>query len=126
MSVRVSVHLFTFQVPSKSFWANMALLSRIFWYWCFLLLLTAFLPPLSEAQCANFLDFWNPWGIVMKEVVSDFKTLAYKGCKIATQKSLFIGKFCPTNRFFLLLVLLSASVERCFVFRVRDFFCVPT
>ena len=59
-----------------------------FWYRCFSLHLTVFLPPLPEVH-AN--------------------------------KSLFFGKFCLTSRIFLASVLLSASVERCFVSRMRDF-----
>ena len=37
------------------------------------------------------------------------------------KKSLFFGEFCLTSRIFLVSVLLSASVERCFVSRMRDF-----
>ena len=32
----------------------------------FSLRLNVFMLPLSEAQCPNFLDFWNPWGKLMK------------------------------------------------------------
>ena len=53
-------------------------------------------------------------------MVSDYKTLAHKGCKIAAQFKKI--KFCLTSRIFLALVLLSASIERCFVSRTRDFF----
>ena len=55
-------------------------------------------------------------------MVSDLKFFAYKGCKIAAQKiCCFFSKFCPTSRIFLVLVLISASVETCFVSRTRDF-----
>ena len=40
------------------FWGEFCLTEQDFgWYWCFSLLLTVFLPPLPEVQCANFLDF---------------------------------------------------------------------
>ena len=49
----------------------------------------------------------------------------YKGCTIAVQKKFFFfGELCLTNRTFLVLVLLSASVERCLVLRMRNFFCL--
>ena len=55
-------------------------------------------------------------------MVSDLKTSASKGCKIATQKKgLFFGEFCLTSRIFLVSVPLSASVERCFVSRMLIF-----
>ena len=57
-------------------------------------------------------------------MVSDLETNAYEECKIAAQKSLFFGKFCPTIRIFLVLVLLSASVKRCFDSRMRKFYLV--
>ena len=47
------------------FWANFALMSRIFWYWCFSLGLT----------------------------VSDLKTFTHKGCKIAAAKKVIYGFF---------------------------------
>ena len=50
------------------------------------------------------------------------ETLAYKGCKITPQKKFaFFIKFCLTSRIFLVSVLLSVSVERCFVSRKRYF-----
>ena len=67
----------------------------------------------------------------MKEMVSDLKTFAHQGCTIAAQIIIitiifclyfFCVKFCLTSRIFLVSVLLSASVERCFVSRMRDFF----
>ena len=57
-------------------------------------------------------------------MVSDFKKIknAHKGCKDAAEKKVsFFGEFCRTNRFFVSL-LLSASVERCFVSRMLNFF----
>ena len=56
-------------------------------------------------------------------MISDLQTFANKGCKIAVQKkSLLFGDFCLTSRIILVSVLLSASVERCFVSRKWDFF----
>ena len=47
----------------------------------------------------------------------------YKGCKIAPQKKVcFSANFALLAGFFLVSVLLSASVERCLVSRMRDFF----
>ena len=54
-------------------------------------------------------------------MVSDLKFFAYKGCKIAAQKiCCFFIEFCLTSKIFLVLVLLSISVETCFVSRTRD------
>ena len=60
-------------------------------------------------------------------MVSELKTFTNKGWKIAaqrtTQKNLFFfGEFCLTSKILLVSVQLSASVERCFVSRIRDFF----
>ena len=57
-------------------------------------------------------------------MVSDLKTFAHKGCKIAArkEKSFLFGKFCLTSRIFLVSVLLSGSDERFFVSRMRDFY----
>ena len=56
-------------------------------------------------------------------MVSDLKKLLpIKGCEIAAQQKVFFGEFCHTSRMFLVSVLLSASVERCFVSLMCDFF----
>ena len=57
-------------------------------------------------------------------MVSDLKTFPYKECKISpqNQKFSFSANFALLAGFFLVLVLLSALVERCFVSRMRDFF----
>ena len=56
-------------------------------------------------------------------MVSDLKKFAYKGYKTAAQKKRsFFDEFCLTSRNVLVSVLLSASVERCFVSRAQDFF----
>ena len=52
--------------------------------------------------------------------------LLTQGFKSSHKKSFFFSfffcEFCFTSRIFLVLVLLSASVERFFVFRMRDFY----
>ena len=58
----------------------------------------------------------------MEKVVSDLKTFAHKGCKIADQKIVsFLWNFALLAGFFLVSVLLSALVKRCFVSRMQDF-----
>ena len=51
------------------------------------------------------------------------KLLLIKGENLPHKKKVFFffGKFCLTGRIFLASVILSASVERCFVSRMRDF-----
>ena len=53
-----------------------------------------------------------------------FETFTHKGCKIAAQKKSFFSSanFALLSRILLVSVLLSASVERFFVSRMRDFF----
>ena len=70
--------------------ANFALLSWIFLVLVFLTPFNDLLPPLAEVECANCFDFRNPWE---KEVVSDLKTFAHKGCQIATAKKAFTDFF---------------------------------
>ena len=81
-------------VQKNYFWGTFTLLSRIFWYWCFSLLLTLFLPPLPEVQCANFLEFWNPWGKVIERsgLRLKKKKLLIKGVKSLWRKKKF-GRF---------------------------------
>ena len=62
--------------------------------------LSIFSPPLPEIGCSKCLDIQNPWGKVMVKRVSDRKTLPKKGCKIATQKKMFLGEFCLTEQDF--------------------------
>ena len=54
--------------------------------------LNVFLPPVPKVGWPIFLEIWNPWGKVMKEVLSDLKTFTNKGCKIATQKKFIFGQ----------------------------------
>ena len=49
-----------------------------------------------------------------------WKLLLIKGVKLPHKKVNF-GEFCLTSRIFLVSVLLSATVERCFVSCMRDF-----
>ena len=39
---------------------------QVFLVLVFLTPFNGILPPLPEVKCANFLDFWNPWGKVME------------------------------------------------------------
>ena len=55
-------------------------------------------------------------------MVSDLKTFAYKGCRISAQKDDFRQILAYKLDFFLVLVPLFASVERCFVSHIQDFF----
>ena len=56
----------------------------------------------------------------MSKILIDSESLGKsKDCKIAAL--IFFGEFCHTHRIFLLSVLLSASVDRCFVSRMRVF-----
>ena len=57
--------------------------------------------PLSEVQCPNFLDFLNPCGKLMKEVISDLNTFAHKECKMAAHfLFFFFRQSCLTSRIF--------------------------
>ena len=69
--------------------------------------LTVFLPPLPEVGCPIFLQIRNPWGKVMER-----SGLRYEH---------FFADFALVHPP-MASVLLSASVERCFVSRMRDFF----
>ena len=92
-----------------------------FWYWCFLLRLTVLKTPLPKIfKLFRFSESWGKsngkkWSQILKKI-------AHNGCEIAAPIFLFFGEFCLTGRFFLVLVLLSAWVERCFVSGMRDFF----
>ena len=67
---------------------------RIFFFICSLHL-SFFLPPLPKVQCPNFFYIFGILGEnLWKEVVSDLKTFAYKGCKIAAPKKVcFLANF---------------------------------
>ena len=69
--------------------------------------LNVFFPPLPKVGCPKFLEIWNPWRKEMER--SGLRRLYNKDQEVI-------------SRTFLVLVLLSASVKRCFVSRMRDFF----
>ena len=84
--------------------------------------LKVLLPPLPEVQYPNFLDFPNPWGKTNEKKWSQiWILLLIRGVKSPRNLFLIFDKFCLTSRIFLVLVLLSASVERCLFSRMRDF-----
>ena len=58
------------------------------------------LPPHPKIGCSIFLEIWNPWGKVMKEVVSDLIILSWKWSKIAkqTKKKFFLADFALQNK----------------------------
>ena len=75
---------------SKLFGFSESLAKKVYNF--FLNLLTPFkrlFTPLPKVQCPNFLDFLDPGGKIGKEMVSDMKTFAYKGCEIAAHKKKF-------------------------------------
>ena len=49
-----------------------------------------FLPLLLKVRCPIFLEIRNPWGKVLKEVVSDLYIFVWKLCKIAALKKVCI------------------------------------
>ena len=48
------------------FWQSLPYWAGFFWYLCFSLRSTAFLNPFPKVHIPNWLDFWNPWGKIMK------------------------------------------------------------
>ena len=65
--------------------------------------------PLPEVQCPNFFDFRNPWGEKMERSCFRLKTFG-----LLENVVLLTG--------FFVFILLSASVDRCFVSHMREFF----
>ena len=51
--------------------------------------------PTSQSPMSKLLNIQNPWEKVMQKVVSDCKTIAHKGCKIATQKKFAFQLILP-------------------------------
>ena len=80
-----------------------------------------FLPPLPALGCPIFLEIRNPWGKVMERSGLAFEHFFWKWSKIAAQKKVFFFADFALVHPPLASVLLSASVERCFVSRMRDF-----
>ena len=108
------------------FWANFALLSRIFLVLVFLTPFNVLFAPTSGNPTSKlFIFIFRILGKKsLKEVVSDFKPFAHEGSKLAAQFFFFFffDEICPTSRIFLVLVLLSATIDRCFVARTRNFY----
>ena len=64
------------------------------------------LPQRPEVRCPK--DIRNPWGKVIKEMVSDLKTFTNKGCKIAAQNKVSLwANFALKSRILLVSVLLT-------------------
>ena len=103
-----------------------------------------FLPPLPKVGCQKFPPFLTPFKHLFCPHFpkSNFQTFRFseflgktnrkkwsqiwillliKGVKSPRKKSLIFDKFCLTSRIFLVSVLLSALVERCFVSCMQDF-----
>ena len=78
------------------------------------------LPPLPKVGCPIFLEIWNPWGKVTKRSGLTFEHFCFKWSKMAAQNKFFFADFNLVHPP-MASVLLSASVERCFVTRMRDF-----
>ena len=98
-----------------------------FIFFIFSLRLNVFLPPFPKVQYPNFLNFGNQWGKVMERSDLIFKKkMLVKGVKWPRKIKIsffflfFFCKFCLTSRIFLVVVLLSASVGRCFVSCMQD------
>ena len=83
--------------------------------------LTVFLPPLPKVGCQIFLEIQNPWGKVIARSGLTFDHFFWKWSKIAAQKKVFFVADFALVHPPMASVLLSASVERCFVSRMRDF-----
>ena len=81
------------------------------------------LPPFPEVQRPNFLVFRNPSGKVMERRDLRFENFfSLRVYNRRAKKYRFLANFALRAGFFLVSVLLTASVQRCFVSRVRDFF----
>ena len=89
-----------------------------------------FLPPLPKVGCPIFLEIGSPWGKVMKRSGLTFEHFCMEMVlNRRTKKVFFFADFFKKKLGFgvflvhppMASVLLSASVERCFVSRMRDF-----
>ena len=101
--------------------------------------LTVFLPPIPEVGCPIFLEIRNPFGKVMERSGLTFEHFCLEVVLNCRAKKFFFADFALQNMvettltdgllgFWVFLVhppmasvLLSPSVERCFVSRMRDF-----
>ena len=77
-------------------------------------------PPL-KVQCLNFLDFRKRWGKVRERSGLIYELIKGKKSPCCFFFFLFLANVALLAGFLLVLVLLSATVERCFVSRMRDF-----
>ena len=59
--------------------------------------LNVFLPPLPKIICPKILEILNPWGKVVERSGFRFEHFVWKWSKIAKQKKMFFGWFCPTK-----------------------------
>ena len=82
-----------------------------------------FFVPTSQRPMSKLFKFSQFLGKTNGKKWSQIQILlVIKGIKSPRKKSLIFDKFCLTSRIFLVSVLLSASVERCFVSCMQDFF----
>ena len=91
--------------------------AEFFWYWCFSLRLTVFLPPLPEVQCPNHLDFQNPWKEFGQKWSQIWKLLLIKGVKLPRQKKFLTDFFNLLTLFKCLFVpIFRSSMSKLFRF----------
>ena len=83
--------------------------------------LPVFLPPLPEVGCPIFLEIRNPWGKVMERSGLTFEHFSLEVVYNPRAKKVFFADFALVHPP-MASVLLSASVERCLVSCMRDFF----
>ena len=106
--------------------SKIAAQKKVFFSFTFSLLryrLTVFCPHCPEVRCPIFLEIRNPWGKVMERSGLTFEHFCFevvKNCR--TKKSFFFFADFALVHPPMASVLLSASVERCFVSRKRDFY----
>ena len=84
--------------------------------------LSVFLPPFPEVGCPIFWEIRNPWGKVIERSGLTFEHFLFgSGLKSPRKKKFFFADFALVHPP-MASVLLSASVERCFVSRMRDIY----
>ena len=89
--------------------------------------LNIFLPLLPEVGCPTFFEIQNQdqdQEVMFSNTIIESlqKLFAYKGCKITVQKKVFFSaNFALLAGFFFVLLLLFASINRCFVSHLRHF-----
>ena len=107
----------------KCFWANFALLGRIFLVLVFLTPFNGLFAPTSRSPMSTLFRYSESLGKSNGKKWSQIgKLLLIKGVKSPRKKKfVFFCEFCLTRG---ILVLLSALVERCFVSRMQDFYFI--